>query len=230
MFKFEDKEEVVNNEIKKRKAKWFLKSITHIDFSDVEQILRAHIYKKWSMWDQSKPLEPWLNRVISNQIKNLIRNNYGIFAKPCVNCPFNESETIEGNGCSFTQSGEQSSECPLYKKWAKGKRQEFNIKMATSFDVHDFEIHSESNNNHNIELAAKRMHEKMKLRLNEKQFLAYKLLYIDNVSDEYVAKALGYKTSEKNRVAGYRQIKNLKNMFLELAKKIINEEDMFYGH
>jgi hypothetical protein len=28
------------------------------------------------MWDQTKPLEPWVSRIITNQIRNLIRNNY----------------------------------------------------------------------------------------------------------------------------------------------------------
>ena len=57
-----------------------------MDFEDVSQIIKIHIYKKWHLYNHSKPLRPWLNRIISNQLKNLIRNNYGNFAKPCVKC------------------------------------------------------------------------------------------------------------------------------------------------
>lgn len=227
-FSFEDKQDIVDREIRKRKSKWFLSSVTFLDFEDVSQILRTHIFKKWHLWDQTKSLEPWLNRVISNQIKNLIRNNYGVFAKPCIGCPFNES-SIEPNTCSYTKSGIQSVECPLYKKWSKSKKNEFNIRMPRSFDIHDFEIKAEYSEHIDIEVAADKLHENMKKRLSEKQFIAYRLLFIENIPEEKVAKRLGYKTSEKNRTAGYRQIKNLKNLFQKTAKEILEQEDIFYG-
>jgi len=228
-FSFEDKQDIVYHEIRKRRSKWFLGSVTYLDFDDVTQIISAHIHKKWHLWDQEKQLEPWLNRVISNQIKNLIRNNYGVFAKPCVNCPFNEGGQVDSNACSFTSSGHQSVECPLYKKWYKGKKNEQHIKMPTSFEVHDFEIKTTTGDHVDLEEGARRIHEKMKKRLTEKQFLAYRLIYMENTPDEEVAKRLGYKTSEKNRTAGYRQIKNLKNYFQEVAAKILEEEDIFYA-
>lgn len=228
MISFEEKQDVVDNEIRKRRSRWFLGSVTYLDFDDVSQILRAHIYKKWHLWDQSKQLEPWLNRVISNQIKNLIRNNYGVFAKPCTGCPFNESTCVEPEACSFTEEGKQNTSCPLFKKWSKSKKHEFNIKMPMSFEVHDFELKTSVEDHVDMEVAAEKLHMEMKKRLTAKQFLAYTLLYIKNLSDENVAKKLGYKTSEKNRTAGYRQIKNLKNMFQDLAKKIMKEEDIFY--
>jgi hypothetical protein len=39
---------------------------------------------------------------------------------------------------------------------------------------------------------------------------------------------LGYKSNEKGRKAGYKQIKNLKNQYKNIAKKIIKKEDIFY--
>ena len=226
---FEEKKAVVDNEIRKRKSRWFLGSVTYLDFDDVTRILEAHIHRKWHLWDQSKQLEPWLNRVISNQIKNLIRNNYGVFAKPCSGCPFNESSCVDSSACSFTSDGIQSTECPLFRKWSKSKKNEFNIKMPMSFEVHTFELKTSSLENVDLEVAANRMHEKMRERLTAKQFLAYNLLYVKNIPEEEVAKKLGYKTSEKNRTAGYRQIKNLNNFFHSLAKKVMEEEDIFYG-
>jgi DNA-directed RNA polymerase specialized sigma24 family protein len=227
-FKFEEKIEAINLEIQKRKGKWFLNSISSIDFDDISQILRAHINKKWHLWDQEKPLEPWLNTVISNQIKNQIRNNYGSFAKPCLNCPFNESVNSEENICSYTKSGEQDKTCPVYAKWAKSKKYAYDVKLPKSFDCNDFQIGTNANNN-DLEKAAVILHQKMKDYLTVKQYKVYTLLYVDNKEDADVARVLGYKTSEKGRTPGYRQIKNLKKHFKEVAEKIMQKEDVFYG-
>ena len=125
-FTYNDKKDIIDIELKKRRGKWFLNSVSWIDFDDVCQIIRAHIYKKWEQWDQARALEPWLNRIISNQLKNILRNNYSNFSRPCLNCPFNQSKgpsesDAPGELCGFTPSGLQCSECPLYKKWEKTK-------------------------------------------------------------------------------------------------------------
>jgi len=51
-----------------------------------------------------------------------------------------------------------------------------------------------------------------------------------NQREEEVAKVLGFKTTEKNRSPGYKQIKNLKRSILVKAKKcIVNGEVEIYG-
>ena len=37
---------------------------------------------------------------------------------------------------------------------------------------------------------------------------------------------MGYKTNEKKRKAGYRQVKNLKKLFMQKATEIIEEFDI----
>ena len=91
---FENHIQVIDAEINKRRSKWNLSVLAWMDFQDVAQILRIHIYKKWHLYDQSKPLGPWLNRIISNQIKNLIRNNYGNYCRPCLKCAAAEGEAV----------------------------------------------------------------------------------------------------------------------------------------
>ena len=91
--KFEDCIDVISEEISKRKNKWTLTSISWMDFEDISQIVTIHIFKKWSLYDQSKPLLPWLNRIISNQLKNLIRNNYSNYCKPCLRCAAAEPDS-----------------------------------------------------------------------------------------------------------------------------------------
>ena len=52
------------------------------------------------------------------------------------------------------------------------------------------------------------------------------MLFIENYTEEEVAKYLGFKTSEKKSSAGYKQIKNLKKIFQEKAKEILKEKDI----
>ena len=70
-FTYEDKAEEIDLEIKKRRGKWFLDSLAWFDFEDVEQIIKAHIYKKWTQWDQRRSLKPWINKIITNQMNYL---------------------------------------------------------------------------------------------------------------------------------------------------------------
>ena len=93
-YKYEDFSELIDAELNKRRNNWFLTSVSWLDFDDVCQIIRAHIHKKWTQWDQDRPIKPWLNKIISNQFKNILRNNYSNYARPCLNCPFS-NDSIE---------------------------------------------------------------------------------------------------------------------------------------
>jgi hypothetical protein len=52
------------------------------------------------------------------------------------------------------------------------------------------------------------------------------MLFFEHKTEEEVATFMGYKTTEKNRKAGYKQIKNLKKMLKEKAESIIREQDI----
>ena len=52
------------------------------------------------------------------------------------------------------------------------------------------------------------------------------MLFVQNNTEEEVAKYLGFKTSERKRSAGYKQIKNLKKIFQEKARLILKEKDI----
>ncbi len=68
--RFEDCISVIDTEIIKRRSKWNLTILAWMDFEDVSQILRIHIYKKWEMYDPSKPLGHWINRIIPTKSKS----------------------------------------------------------------------------------------------------------------------------------------------------------------
>ena len=86
---FEDKREDLDQLLLKYRPKWQLSALAWLDYDDVCQIIRLHVYNKWHLWDQSRPFKPWASMIISNQIKNLIRNNYTSFANPCLRCQYN---------------------------------------------------------------------------------------------------------------------------------------------
>jgi len=223
---YEEKAEIIDKEISKRKSKWRLTAITWMDYDDVSQIIRAHIFKKWDQWDQSRPIEPWLNTIISNQIKNLLRNNYQNFAKPCSGCPFNDQS--ETNGCSFTHTKMQDDNCPLYKKWARHKKNAYNIHLAVPIDAYNGDNSSQTNYMLTIDVMIEKVHSAMETNLSEKHYKIYKMLFIDSMSEEEVADVLGYKTNEVGRKRGYKQIKNLKSKFKKIAKKFLNNEDFIW--
>ena len=54
---FEESILEIDSEIKKRRYKWNLSALSWMDFSDVSQILRIHIYKKWDMYDPFQALK-----------------------------------------------------------------------------------------------------------------------------------------------------------------------------
>jgi len=230
--KYEDKADVIDNEIRKRYYKWHLHAIAWFDFDDVAQIIRAHIFKKWDQWDQGRPLEPWVNKIISNQLKNILRNNYSNFARPCLNCEHNQSrEQADGQLaalCAFTPSGLQCNECDLFAKWEKTKKNAYDVKMPLSLEFHAYTQNTNPSDHFDISRATSTLHSKMMQVLTPRHFFVYKMLFVDGISEEEVARILGYKSNEKGRKAGYKQIKNLKNQYKNMAKKIISKEDIFY--
>lgn len=212
---FEDNIHIINNEIQKRKSKWRLNAISWIDYNDVSSIIRIHIWKKWDMYDPDKgPLAPWLNKIISHQINNLIRNIHGNYAKPCLKCAAAEGDDL----CAIYQK--QCSECPLFKTWENTKKNAHDIKFPTSIDNVVFNGEDMSSS-YCIIKAMENLHVAMKKVLKPIEWKVYKMIYMEDKTEVETAKKMGYTTTEKNRSPGYRQIKNIQKAILLKAKKII---------
>jgi RNA polymerase sigma factor (sigma-70 family) len=220
---FDSQREALEELLKKYRPKWQLSALAWIDYDDVCQIIRFHIYKKWHLWDQTRPFKPWASMIISNQIKNLIRNNYSSFAKPCLRCPHNMGATT----CAWTKSKEQDETCPDFAKWRKKKERAFNIKLPLALEegvgtgtasLRDFVDYGE---------ASKKLHRLVMEQLNEKHKKIYFLLYIDNVDENEVAERFGFKAdSAKRKKPRYKQIANLKKKFYNIALKIMKDHDI----
>jgi DNA-directed RNA polymerase specialized sigma subunit len=89
-------------EINKRKSNWTLSSLA---FEDVSQMLLIRIFNKYKTFNPEKgEFTHWVNRLISNTIINILRDNLQKFARPCVQgCQFNLGDSY----CGFTRSGKQ---------------------------------------------------------------------------------------------------------------------------
>jgi DNA-directed RNA polymerase specialized sigma24 family protein len=214
--RYEDYSDVINEEIAKKRYKWNLTSLAWMDFDDVSQILRFHIFKKWKLFDQTKNLKPWIRTIIANQIKNLVRNHYTNFIKPCNKCEAAREET----GCDIY--GTQCNDCPLYKNWEKNKKSGLAAKMPLSLENYKQEAYHISNTQDlDIERSAQNLHNKMEGELKPHEWKIYTYLYIDHLDELDAAKKMGYKTSEANKSPGYKQIKNVKKKIITKAKRLI---------
>jgi hypothetical protein len=214
---FEDCYEIISREINKKKYKWTLDSLTWIGWEDVAQIILIHINDKWHLYDSRKPLQPWLGAIISNQIKNIIRNNYSNYTKPCLKCKASEPS----DGCKIYQT--QCSTCPLFADWEKRRKPAYDVKIPVSIENHTNEIHEISEDNSGLERNIRVIHAKMKEILKPIEYKVYEGLFINNEKEETLAKKLGYISNEKNRTPGYKQIKNIKKSIMNKAKKCISE-------
>ena len=218
--KFEDYLPIIDAEIAKRKHKWNLTSITWMDYDDVSQIIRIHIYKKWGQYQPTRPLAPWLNSIITNQIRNLIRNNYSNYARPCLKCAAaNDTST-----CSIY--GQQCSDCPLYSYWQKRKEPATHIKIPVSIENHAHEVKSIFDDSIDVLRHLDAIHDKMKEILKPLEWTVYQGLFIDNKDESQLAKEMGYISNEPGRDPGYKQIKNLRKSIIVKVKKCLANGDI----
>jgi RNA polymerase sigma factor (sigma-70 family) len=214
---FEDNLNEINEHIAKRRPKWNLTSLAWMDYDDVSQILRIHIFKKWEKYDPEQPLGPWINKIVSHQIKNLIRNNFSNYARPCVRCP----ASMPDNGCEVYE--QQCETCPLFAHWKKRKENAYNLKIPVSMENHPNEDKESFENSMDMIASIEAFNKKMKQELKPVEWKVYESIYINGESEIEVAKKLGYKTSEKNRSPGYKQIRNIQKSIISKAKKIVSE-------
>lgn len=217
---FEESLSIINVEIAKRRHKWNLTSISWMDYDDVSQIIRIHIYKKWEQYESSRPLAPWLNTIITNQIRNLIRNHYSNFSRPCLKC----AAATSSDGCEIYKT--QCSDCPLFAYWQKHKQPATNIKIPVSIENHVDEVSNISDSSSDVSLHIEEFNKKMQEVLKPLEWLVYKGMYIQNKDETIVAKELGFISNEKGRNPGYKQIKNLRKIIILKAKKLLNDGEI----
>jgi hypothetical protein len=218
---FENSIDLIQHLIDKQKNKWRLASL---DWEDVHQMVLVRIFLKFHTFDPLKgELSHWLSRVVSNELKNIGRNNYTKWARPCAQgCVWN----LGGDSCGFTKSGTQCGECSLFRRWKKRKESQHNIAQTLALENHSQETNSIQSDFVNIPAAKEIIDCKMKEKLKGAEWQMYELLYIKNLSDKETGEALGYKKAKNSEVPGYQQILKLKKKVLELGRIIIEDENL----
>lgn len=217
---FESQLELIQNEINKRKNKW---TLVAIPFEDVSQMVMIRIFKKYHLFEPQKgEFSHWVNKVISSAIKNILRDNYLKYNRPCLGC----AKNLGGDACSYTPSGKQCEECPLYAKWKKNKEQHFNVKQSLPLENHAQEAESQVGDFTDIEGAKNIIDEKIKKKLRPIEYKLYKLLYVENLTEKDAGIKMEYKQTDKDRGPGYQQIAKMKTKILIAAKEVIEEEDL----
>lgn len=217
---FEDFLPAIQVEIEKRRGKWVLSTL---DYEDVSQMIVIRIFNKFHTFDPEKgPFQNWVNRLISNAIRNILRDNLMKFSRPCLSCAKNLGDDF----CSYTKSKKQCIECPLYKRWKDKKEQHFNVKASLSLENHMHEAQNMINDFVDIGRCKSIIDEKMKQKLSEEEYKIYSLIYIQNKPMEEVGKILEYKKLSSNPIPGYQQLLKVKKKMVLLAKEIIKEEGL----
>ncbi|HBY69850.1 MAG TPA: hypothetical protein DEG69_20165, partial [Flavobacteriaceae bacterium] len=88
----------------------------------------------------------------------------------CVNCPFNQSQSDEGELCGFTKTGVQDKTCPLFLKWSKVKKYAYDVKMPVPLENIPVEIGGLKTDSYDIERGIEKVHVIMKDHLSERQY------------------------------------------------------------
>jgi RNA polymerase sigma factor (sigma-70 family) len=206
-------------EINKRRNGWTLSSMA---FEDVSQVLLIRAFNKYHTFEPDKgEFSHWINRLISNALINLLRDNLQKFSRPCVQgCQFN----LGDNSCGYTSTGKQCEECPLYAKWKRKKEPEYNIKQGLSLDAHIQEVNNIQNDFIDIDEYKRLLDEKMPDYLTVQELRIYKLLFNEHKTPEEVGVILKFKSAANSNVSGYQTIHKARKKIVKMAKKIIFEE------
>jgi len=222
MLTYEDCNADIEREIAKRRGKWTLTILRWMDFEDVAQILRAHISRKWHMWDQTRKLAPWIQRIMSRQICNLLRNYYTNYARPCVQCKHSLGE----EGCEITRSKEQCIECPLYKKWTEGKQNGYHIKMPLELENHVQEVYNKVDDTINFKETMRRVLGELEKHMEAGRYKAFHIFFIDETSDDEAANILNLRGNPKNKYGQKKLITAYRDSLQKEAKEIIKNSDI----
>ncbi len=206
--------------INKHRHKWHLTSVPSLSWEDISQILISHIFVKFHLYDQSKSLKSWANQVCHNRLINALRDNYSGFARPCLRCPHYQGDTL----CNLF--GEVTEKCDLYAGWMKSKRNKYNIHIPLPIENHTGEVENIQSQDIDIDKTAVNLHKKMKEVLKPFDWKIYNWLFIQHKSEEEIGKLLKYKSNEKNRSPGYKQLSMIKKKIMILVKEVLSKEEI----
>lgn len=220
--KFEDKLPEINRIVSLHIHKWKLAgAIPSISKEDISQEVVIHIFEKWHLYDPARPLGNWLTTVVCNCLINLQRNNYYKFSKPCV--ALKCAAYLGGEDCKLYIK--TCSDCPLYAKWERDKKQQHDIKLPLSIE-NENRMQKLSETPHEESNIFEKLDElkfKLKDKLTSNEFYIFNALYLENKNELQILSELEF----SSKTQGLKEIKNLKNNIFAIVKKILINEELF---
>lgn len=205
--------------------------LAQTSWDDIRQMVLIRVSQQYHLYDPSRDYGHWVNRVISNALRNIWRDNYAIAARPCVTGKGGCSENMGGNLCRRTPSGTQCSECPAYRDWERRKGSQYAIMQPLPLDVpmegdsKDMPRQEASNGMAafvDMEEKVGELHAAMKKRLSREEWRIYRMLVIRGMEAKDVAKALGFrkkKGSKSRTFPGYLVLLSARHKFEEIARE-----------
>lgn len=224
---------IIEEQTKRRRPRWTLHSYP---FEDVIQDITIHACEKYDsptggfrpeLCRKNDTSElcflKWINRLISRQMANILRNHYSKWQRPCIKCAFNTGD----GSCSKTPSRRQCDECtlPEYRKWLKSKQSQFNIQQTLPLENHSQEVENYQGDFFDVAAAKKIVDAKMKERLTKYEWRVYRMLYIQHKSETEVGIILKLKKVGRTS-PGYQRILSLRKHFATIARQIVEEENL----
>lgn len=210
---FEELLPILDKELKKRAHKWMLKGIAWLDYDDVCQLIRLHVYKKFHLYDPNLPFAHWANRIISRQISNLRRNLYDSHSRPCLKCPENEGTDL----CRIYTK--QCSNCPIYAKWERTKKRAHDVKLPVTLESHTQEVYDRPSEFNLSDIDIDKVHICMQKVLKPLELKIYNLMFVEGLDEAETAKRMGYTTNEKFRKPGYNTITKIRKIIIVKFKQ-----------
>lgn len=214
---FHEKLPEIQNIVKMIVTKWNLAGIPYLDRNDVASEILTHVYQKLHLFDQTRPIGNWTNSVCNNFLKNLFRNHFYKYSRPCLNCP----AFLGGSSCRIF--GEVSTKCDLYAKWDGEKKQQHDVALPLSSEFHGNEINSKPADSLDVEKIISELLPKLKAKLTPNEYFLFTKIHLENVSEKEALAGLKF----VNKTTGAAALKMFKNCIVEKVKQIIREEEIF---
>lgn len=226
---FEEQVPLIQKAIGQRKRKW---TLTTMEFADASQIMMIRVWKKYHLFDPAKaPFEHWLNRLLTNAIKTLLRDHLLRWQRPCIRdggCVHN----LGMGHCSYTVNGNQCTLCPLYAEWKAKKEGEYNVRSSLTLENHSQEVSNLQDDFLDIEAAKKVIDERMLKRLTPWERRIYKALHIKHMTPLETAAMLKTVAAKRKRPleptdpVDYQGVLKIAKDFKRMMIQIIRSEDL----
>lgn len=214
---FEECYDEIESIVEKKRQQWTFKATIMRDFDDVKMEIISHIWKKWALYDQARPLGGWVATIVKHKLSNILRDVYLSTSSPCSRCSCNLGDNL----CSIY--GEQGVECPLFKKWYHTKRHSHEARLPVSIEDKENKVGNLPDQSTDLEQAIGGLHDKMQESLTKSEWEIYRRLYVEHKSEDETALELGFKTTEQGRKMGYKRIRQVKTLILKKARSLILE-------